>query len=317
MYLSPYFLLTVAAITWSSNFIIGKILVGVVPPATLNFLRWIMPLVFCMPFSIRELQRNKKLYLKHFPLLVILAVTGYCLNGIPVYHAVHHTSAINASFIASFNPIVFAILGYTLFRERLSFLQGFGIFMSLLGVSLIVFRGNLLHVLSFKVNLGDILMFISVLSWGFYSVLYKNKGRIFPDRTFFIAIIPIAILVNLPFTLVENLQTGIGWISQLEAKHYLAIIALNIFPSLLPTLLWNNALLYVSSNQAAIFLNLIPVFTTIFSILLLREQFFIYHLLGGLLIFSGVMMVNNTQILKEGFIPSLKRLQKKPEEKTS
>ncbi len=64
------------------------------------------------------------------------------------------------------------------------------------------------------------------------------------------------------------------------------------FPSVLAYQFWHSALEKVSANQVAIFQYLIPVFTTIISVVFLNESFRVFHIIGGALIFTGVILVN-------------------------
>jgi drug/metabolite transporter (DMT)-like permease len=93
--------------------------------------------------------------------------------------------------------------------------------------------------------------------------------------------------------LVENQIIHWSWTSRVGTVHIVGILCLNLFPSLLAYQFWNNALKKVSANQVAIFLYLIPVYTTVISILFLDEKLKWFQILGGLLIFVGVLLVTN------------------------
>ena len=69
------------------------------------------------------------------------------------------------------------------------------------------------------------------------------------------------------------------------------MLCLNIFPSVLAYRFWNSALRKVSANKVAIFLYLISVYTAIISALFLHENLRLFQILGGLLIFTGVLLV--------------------------
>ncbi|MDK2824809.1 MAG: hypothetical protein PWP71_2727 [Clostridia bacterium] len=305
MKLSPNILLLLAPLFWSLNFLIGKTLAGVIPAGALTFLRWSISLSILLPFCWKELFINKKLFLSNWPLILTFGLTGYFLNSVGTFLAVSYTSAINAAFIASFNPVVFALIAFFFYREKVSLVQITGIITSLTGVLWIIFKGNLNYILHLKVNLGDGFMLLAVLSWAVYSNILKKKGKIFPWTSLFAVMIMGGIVVTTPYLITETLYSGWGWINDLNFRHYISILAVGIFPSLLAFYCWNKAIEMVESNQAAIFLNLIPVYTTILSIIILGEEFMLYHIIGGILIFLGVFMVTNyqtlTKSLKEKF----------------
>jgi len=244
-----------------------------------------------------------QIYLNNLYLVLFLAFTGYCLNSLTAYKSVHYTTAINASFIASFNPIVFAILAYIFYREKLSLIQGVGIATSMFGVFWLVFHGKLKHILNLQINPGDAIMLISVLSFAVHSLLLKKKTSAFPRETILVVLTLGGIITSIPFFIVENIYTDWYWLNALSFKHLLSIFALGVFPSLLSFYCWNKGLDKVTTSQAAIFLNLIPVFTTLLSILFLGEQLQLFHIWGGLFISLGVILVNNNQLV-------LKRIEK-------
>ena len=62
-----YTLLTLAALFWSGNFIIGKFAtLFEVPPLSLNFLRWVLVWFILIPFTIKEILKKKKIYKRKF-----------------------------------------------------------------------------------------------------------------------------------------------------------------------------------------------------------------------------------------------------------
>ena len=107
------------------------------------------------------------------------------------------------------------------------------------------------------------------------------------------------LLATLPFALIEGQLEHWSWVHQVGRVHLAGILALNIFPSLLAYHFWNQAL-RISASQVAIFLYLIPVYTTIISVLFLGEQIKLFHILGGSIIFVGVLLVTNSRLLAKG-----------------
>lgn len=292
-----YVLLALAPLFWSLNFVIGKILSGVVPPNTVNFLRWILPFLVYMVLYRREVIGDFRHILSHWRLLLFLSFTGYCINGVTAYKAVHYTTAINASLLASFNPVVFVLVAYIIYGEKINKTQVIGIMISLIGVLWIVFRGEMGRLIELAFNVGDILMFVCVISWALYSVVYKRKANEFEVGFLFTVLIIGAIVLNLPLAIGENIMFGMEWIEKINAKHIWGIVALNIFPTLLAFNCWNRAITMVTSSEAAIFMNLIPVFTMIISVTFLGEKLLLSSVIGGICIFCGIILVTNSKIV--------------------
>lgn len=293
MKISPYILLALTSLFWSLNFIIGKIVSSLIPPTTLNFLRWLLPFLILLPLSWKDIKSHKDQFMSQWTLLLFLGGTGYCINSITVYEAVRHTTAINTSFINAFNPVLIALMGYLLGHERGTRIQIFGFILSLAGVLCIIFKGDPGQVMTLKVNVGDLFMLGSISFFSIHTVLYKHRAPGFPERALFTVMMLGGLLITLPMALVENEIIHWAWITQVRTVHIVGIICLNIFPSLLAYQFWNSALKKVSANQVAIFLYLIPVYTTVISILFLGEKLKGFQVLGGLLIFIGVLLVTN------------------------
>ncbi|MGA7277147.1 MAG: DMT family transporter [Desulfocapsaceae bacterium] len=288
---SPYLLLCLTSLFWSLNLIIGKVLAGAVPPATLSFLRWLPAFFFFLLFYGKNLRDGYRV-LREYPMLVLLlGATGYSINSITVYEAVTYSTTINISFINAFNPVLIAITGYIMYRYPVSGRQALGFFISLLGVITIIFRGEFARLLALQTNIGDLFMLFSISIWSVHTVIYKNKSQRFNRRTIFLLMIMAGLAVTLPFAVLESYLSDWEWARQIQPHHILAILALTIFPSVLAILFWNYALTKISANQVAIFQYLIPVYTTIISIIFLKERLQLFHICGGALILAGVLLV--------------------------
>ena len=289
---SPYLLLSLTSLFWSLNLIIGKVLAGAVPPATISFLRWLPAFLF---FSIcygKHLRDSYKVFKKHPALIILLGAFGYSLNSITVYKAVAYSTTINISFINAFNPVLIAITGYIMYRYPVSGRQALGFFISLLGVTTIIFRGEIAKLLALEINIGDLFMLLSIFLWSIHTVIYKSRAHLFDRLTIFLLMMMVGLVVTLPFAVLEGHFTHWQWARQIRPEHIVAILALTIFPSVLALFFWNYALTKISANKVAIFQYLIPVYTTIISIIFLGEQLQLFHIYGGVLILTGVLLVS-------------------------
>ncbi len=297
---SPYLLLCLTNLFWSLNFIIGKLLSGVIPTSTLSFLRWLPPFIFFLLLYRRDLLEHRDFFKKHLLLILALGTTGYSLNSICVYEAVRFTTTINTSFINAFNPVLIAIAGLIMYRYPITRRQGLGFLLSLIGVLFIIFKGELSRILDLQVNIGDLFMVGSITLWAIHTIVYKNRAAQLPGKAIFPLMMLAGLIVTFPMALAECLAGNWAWTSQVQARHLLGILALNIFPSVLAYMFWNQALTSIPANQVAIFQYLIPVYTTLISVTFLGEHLRAFHLVGGGLIFLGVLLVtNNSSVLQK------------------
>jgi drug/metabolite transporter (DMT)-like permease len=296
---SPYLLLALASLFWSFNFIIGKIVSDVIPPASISFFRWFLPFLLFLPLNWKEVKAHRTLFLEKWRLILLLGATGYCLNSIFVYEAVRFTTTINISVINAFNPVLIAVTGYILYREEITKHQFLGFILSIAGVLCIIFQGRWELLLGLKINLGDLFMLVSTSVWSIHTVVYRQKALRFPTNPMFPLMILGGVLVTLPLVLLENQAFGWSWTREIGAVHVVGILCLNVFPSVLAYRFWNSALRKVSANKAGIFLYLVPVYTSVTSILFLKESLKMFQILGSLLIFAGVMLVTRSQFPKK------------------
>jgi drug/metabolite transporter (DMT)-like permease len=130
-------------------------------------------------------------------------------------------------------------------------------------------------------------------------VLYRRKAKYFPEKPMFPIMMLGGLLVTVPLALLENQIFDWSWITEIRAIHVVGILCLNIFPSVLAYRFWNSALRKVSANKVGIFLYLIPIYTTVISTLFLRESLKLFQIFGGLLIFTGVLLVTRSSFSKK------------------
>lgn len=299
MKVSPYILLSLTSLFWSFNFILGKIVSEVIPPTSVNFFRWLLPFLLFLPLNWKEVEAHRILFLEKWKLVLLLGATGYCLNSIGVYEAVRFTTTINTSVINAFNPVLIAVTSYILYHERITIVQFLGFILSLTGVLCIIFQGKWELLLGLKINLGDLFMLGSISFWSIHTVVYRQKSPHFPEKPMFPIMMLGGLLVTLPLALLENQSFHWSWIREIRAIHVVGILCLNIFPSILAYQFWNSALRKVSANKVGIFLYLIPVYTTVISVLFLKESLELFQVFGGLLIFAGVMLVTRSGFPKK------------------
>lgn len=291
MAVSPYILLILTNIFYGFNTVVGKVVTGVIPPMTLSFLRWFGSLVIILPFCWRDVRENKRLFLTHWRLMLALGATGYGLASTWVYESVHYGTAISSSIINAFMPVMVAVMGYLLYRERVARSQIVGFAFSIIGVLWIVFRGDWSQMLRLRVGIGDMFMVANLFTWSISPVLYRRKAAGLPRLATLAVMMFAGMIVLVPGVIVENIAHHGAWLQRIRPVHLSGLAGLWVFPSILANQFQNTALKSVSANKAGIFQTLIPVFVTAAAVLILGEKLHLYHIFGGLLIFGGVLLV--------------------------
>ncbi|UJF33869.1 DMT family transporter [Paenibacillus hexagrammi] len=287
---SPYLLLVLATCIWGGNFVAGKALVTHMPPLTLAALRWCIAFVCLLPFYGKEAWQLRKEALRHYKMILFLAVTGVAGFNTLTYVAVQYTGSINASLMNSATPIMVVILSWLMYRERIAWSALPGIILSMAGVCWIIGRGSLGAILGLSFNKGDLWMLVAILCWSLYTVGMKRAGRLFPASPFLLIQVTLALIVLIPLSAGELLLTSasIDWSPSLLA----GLLYVGLFASIVAFLSWNRAIELAGPQRCAGFLNLIPLFSAIFATGFTGESLHLYHLLGAVLIVAGVYATN-------------------------
>ena len=224
---------------------------------------------------------------KQFFLILLLASISAFHLWIQVT-GLKYTSAANTGWIIGTSPIFIAILGFLLLKEKLTKKKTGGIIISLFGLVLLISKGNLTS-LSFISGKGDMLVLLSCLTWGFYSVVNRKIALDYsPLISTFYMFVCMAVL-TFPFNLnFASLQS----IVHLSSTGWIAILFLGIFCAGLGYVLWAQALSRMNSANVAAFLYLEPFVTVLGAWFFLGEQITGVMALSGFIIMIGVALVN-------------------------
>ena len=293
---SPYLLLVLATCIWGSNFVAGKALVDSIPPVTLAAARWGVAFLCLLPFFGRQAWRQRREYISRWKTVLFLSATGVAGFNTLTYMAVQYTGSINAALMNSATPILVVMLASLMMKEKLAWAAMPGILVSMAGVLWIVGRGSLEALLGLSFNKGDLLMLLAVLCWAMYSVGMKKAAGLFPPSALLLVQTAVAVALLMPLSLAELLLEESGKIAEAPSLAVVSgIIYLGLFASIVAFLSWNRASELAGPQRCAGFLNLIPLFSAIFATIFTGDSIRIYHVLGALLIITGVYMTNRTK----------------------
>src|SRR5580704_4226460 len=167
----PYLLLSLTSLFWAGNTVLGRFVVGHIPPMTLAFTRWAGATVILLPFAAGHLARDWPVIRKNAGILALLALTGFSAYNTIAYYGLQYTSAINGLLLQSVGPLFVALWTFALFGDRLTLRQAGGICVSLAGVLVIVCHGSLAVLIGIAFNRGDVWIVFALLIYGFYTAM--------------------------------------------------------------------------------------------------------------------------------------------------
>jgi len=284
----PYLLLSITALCWAGNAIVGRLAAGHIPPVTLSFLRWSFAFLIILPFAWKHLVRDWAAIRSHLGTMIVLSVTGIGAFNTLQYWALEHTQALNTLLLQSAGPLFVAIWSLILLGVRLTLAQAGGIALSLTGVLVILLHGDLTALTSIEFNKGDIIFTVALAIFGLYSVLSLKRPEIhglsFVGFTFGCGA---ACLV--PLWIWELLSRPV---MQLDTANLLSLFYVAVFPSTVAYLCFNRGVQLIGANRAAPFFHVVPVFGSAMAIVFLGERPQLFHMIGFALVLTGVFVAS-------------------------
>jgi drug/metabolite transporter (DMT)-like permease len=279
-----YLVLIIATLCWGGNAVAGKLAVGHVSPMVLTFLRWTLAVVIILAISLPQLVRDWPVVKKRLPYFFVLGAIGYTCFNAALYTALRYTSAINVAVIQAGIPMVIFALNFILFRTRIFAGQIIGFFLTIAGVGLLASHGDLISLVQLQMNVGDAIMLLAVLSYAVYTVMLRWKPVV--NWRTLMAIPAIGALVtSAPLMLWEVAKETAVWP---DAKGWVIALYTALFASLIAQICFILGVERIGPNRAGLFINLIPVFGTLLSVMILGEVLHPYQIIALLLTLGGI-----------------------------
>ncbi len=287
----PYLLLVFAPLFWGANIVAGKLAVGHVDPYLLLVGRWLGATLIVLTIGVPHLRRDWPKIRPALPMLTLYGVLGFATFNILMYNSAYFTAAVNASIEQAAIPVVVLLANFLIFRVRAKALQIAGLVLTIIGVVWVATRGEPLRILALDVNIGDGMVLLACLLYAAYSLMLKYR----PDihwLSFILVTAAAALLASLVFVLLigggfENL---VQEIPQTTLRGWGCILYVMIFPSIVAQLCYARGVELVGPNRASIFINLLPVFGTILSVIIIGESFEAYHVIASILVIAGIVL---------------------------
>ena len=293
-------MLCVPPLLWAGNAVVGRLAIGSIPPLWLNAGRWGLALLLLLPLGWRAFgtaQRRAQIT-THLPHLALLSLTGVGAYNALQYLALKTSTPLNVTLIAASSPVWMLAIGALFYGERPRRAQVAGALLSLIGVAVVLSRGEPAALLRVQLVAGDLLMLGAILSWCVYSwALARPPASLAGDRRpdwNWAEFLCIQMLLGLGWA---TAAAGVGewllpttrtivWAPWLVA----AVLYVAIGPSLIAYRLWGLGVAQAGPAVAAFFANLTPLFAALLSAAFLGELPHAYHALAFALIVGGIVV---------------------------
>jgi len=284
--LRAYVFLTITAMSWGGNAVAGKLAVGHISPMLLTSIRWGLAFTVLMTFALPQVRRDIKTIQANLPLLIGYGMFGFACFNILLYSALEYTTAINVAIEQAGMPMVIFLANFILFRIKVMPAQIIGFLLTLSGVAVTASSGSLARLIGLELNQGDALMLLAVVFYGGYTVALRYKP-VLHWQSMITVMAAAAFLTSIPFSMIEVARETVIWP---DTTGWLVAAFTAIFPSLVAQVLFIKGNEIIGSNRAGIFINLVPIFGTLMSVMILGETMHLYHVLALALVLGGIWL---------------------------
>jgi len=284
-------LLVIAPLFWAGNAIVGRLAQGLVPPITLNFLRWVLAFLLLLPLAWPVLRRSSVLW-PHWRRYAVLGLLGVgCYNALQ-YLALKTSTPINVTLVASSTPVFMLAIGRMFFGQPVSVQQIGGAVLSIAGVLLVLCRGEWALLRQLHLLPGDVYVLMATLAWAFYSWLVSKPAD------------PPEIRGDWAAFLVAQMVFGLGWSGLFAAGEWTmtdahitwgwplaaTLLYVALGPSILAYRSYGLGVQRVGPAVASFFSNLTPLFAALMSAAFLGEPPQGFHAVAFALIVGGIVV---------------------------
>lgn len=285
-------MLTLAPLLWAGNAVVGRMVNTMVPPVTLNFLRWLIALALLLPLAWPVFRPSSALW-RNWRRFAVLGLLGIGVYNALQYLALQSSTPINVTLVASSMPVWMLLIGWMFFGAQVARRQVIGAVLSIAGVLFVLARGDWQHLLALRLVPGDLFMILATIAWSVYSWLLtqpRDPPEIRSNWSAFLAAqVSFGLLWSALFAVGEQqlLQpVPIQWSWYLVA----AMLYVASGPAIIAFRCWGAGVQRVGPNIASFFNNLTPLFAALLSSAFLGEPPHWYHGVAFLLIVAGILL---------------------------
>ena len=285
--LPAYGALVLTMALWGSNPSISRLVLDAVPPVALAWSRWFVVLIAVLPLVWPERAIIAEALRTRWKTLLLLTVLAGAPQSVVIYKGLEFSSAVNLGLFNSAIPVLILILGALFWGKRIRAQEAGGIAASLLGVMVILFQGSWAKALALAFNLGDVILFAGMVQWAFYTLKLIDRPQALSPPALIAIFAAFGLAVCTPLLVWEGVAVHPP---RLDATTALALVYIGLGPTLGAMLCFNYAVDRVGAVRAGVLVHLMPVFASVFAVLLLGEHVHVFHAVGFALVAGGALL---------------------------
>lgn len=279
-----YLILVISLLLFAGNVIAGKLIAGKIPSIGLSALRGLLGFSVLLPLAWSQIKNSPRPNRREVLHLFLLGLFGIALSYSTFIIGLKYTTGTNASIIFATAPTTTIALLAIRYKSKPSKRQLGGIIASFIGLLIVFTQGNLRHILTLNLGIGDLFLMGNVLSVCLFNISSQSFMRKFSSVVTSVYALACGTLLILPYGIWELISqpwrlSFTGWLTVLYMGCCVTGIA--FFFSL-------YGIHQIGSGRASIFSNLCPVFSIVLSVLILGETLSDYHVIGFTLALFGI-----------------------------
>ncbi|MGA9173358.1 MAG: DMT family transporter [Thermoactinomyces sp.] len=282
-YLGAFFMALAASI-WGAMYVVSKIVLEVIPPLALVWLRYVVALVALVTMAFLTRQ-SFRIRWQHMPLILAIGVIGYAVSIWAQFLGTKLSSAQMGAIITSATPAFMVVFARILLGEKITVRKAVSVGLATVGVLLIVGIGHV----SRSNELGGIVLGLAALTWALMSVLVKRVPSDYSQLMITMYGVLVAAAVMTPVSLVQ--LHGVAMAEFARPTIWGGVLYLGVVSTAGAFFLWNKGLQMIDATSGGLYFFFQPLVGTLLGWIVLGEQVGITFWAGAALILGGVLLV--------------------------
>jgi drug/metabolite transporter (DMT)-like permease len=295
-----------ATIIWAGNFVVARGIAQAIPPIQLNFWRWLVALACLLPLALPRLRADWPAMRRHWPHLAVMGLLGVTALNTLIYKAGQTTQSLNMALLVPTAPVMIILLSRILYAEPITPRRLAGMGVVLLGILTLLARGDWRHVAAVHFAPGDLWALAGAASFALYSLFVRKRPKELSIEGYNAAMFVLGLVLLLPALVIEvTVLPAPTW----SPNVLLGVAYAGIGCSFAAYLLWTKAIADIGPVLAGMVYYSLPLFSAIESAIILDERVAVFHIVGGGLIVSGIVLAT---VDRRAFKPAVPKNGERP-----
>lgn len=289
-------MMLIAIVVWALAFPFIKISLEELSFINLTIMRFF---IVCVAFLAVFFIKNKlfsRLQKKDIIPIFFLGFFGVMVYHFGLNYGEQLVSPGAASLIIATIPVFIVILATIFLKERIGLVKLSGILLALGGVIVISLWGKENTSIDFEYIFAAFAILIAAIMGAFYTIVGKKLLSRYNGLSLTAYAIILGSIGLIPFAFLSS--NLVEEVSNMSITVWGAVIFLGLFSTVIGYAIWYIALEVKNASELSVYLYAIPVFSTIFSYYLLKDQITYFFIIGGLLVIIGLIIVNKRTTAK-------------------